>query len=136
MRRFALTSLIALLPSLGFAQDAVFASYDAMQSRMFELMKSRQIAQLMIEFGASDEMTQQQLDGLEARVRQIFPRDFAKVEMIRQIEYQNGWKQEMYAFYTGVDYIYTYVLIHERPDMTAAVNFRFNSAFDEVNNAF
>ncbi|SPF81288.1 hypothetical protein [Pseudoprimorskyibacter insulae] len=136
MRRILIAAAVALLPVASFAQDAVFDSYDALYKRMVDLTSSRNIAKLMIEFGGSDEMTQQQLDSLEARVRQIYPNDFQTVQRVRVQEFENGWRQEMFAFYTGVDYLYTYLLIHDRGDRVAAVNFKFNSAFDKVNEAF
>ena len=60
---------IAVLPVPSRAQDGVFVSYEAMRATLDGLMKSRSIADLMIVFGGADEMTEQQLAGLEGQVQ-------------------------------------------------------------------
>lgn len=135
MFRKALISLILCLCPLGLlAQEdgGMFPDYPAMKARMDELVSTRRIADLMVAFGGADEMTPQQLAGLEQRVRSIFPRDFEASQLIRRQDLQNNWRQEMWAYFYGTSYLYVYLLIHERPGMSVAVNFKFNTDFDEI----
>ena len=127
---------IAVLPVPSRAQDGVFVSYEAMRATLDGLMKSRSIADLMIVFGGADEMTEQQLAGLEGQVRQIYPADFTEAAVMRHAELENGWSQEVISYWTGVDYVYAYILMHDREDAFVAVNFRFNSDFSALNALF
>ena len=55
---------------------------------------------------------------------------------MRHAELENGWSQEVISYWTGVDYVYAYILMHDREDAFVAVNFRFNSDFSALNALF
>lgn len=134
---FALTAALTLACAQGAAaQDGVFRSYDDMRGNLDRMMMSRDIKEVMLTFGGADEMTIQQLDDLQARVRQIFPEDFTEVTLVRRNELQNGWAQELIAYRTGLAYIFAYVLMHQTSDALVAVNFQFNSDFNALNGQF
>ena len=130
------TTLALLLAVPAAAQDAVFDSYDALRERMDSLIMTREIEELMIAFGGADEMTMQQLQNLDGQVENIYPQNFTNVAIIRRAAHENGWRQELLAYWVGVSYIYAYVLIHETGQNVIAVNFRFNSDFSELNTLF
>ncbi|MBO9464624.1 hypothetical protein J7443_05235 [Tropicibacter sp. R15_0] len=131
-----LTAIVLTLPLQAQAQDPVFASYDEMRDEMDRMMVTRDIQSLMLRFGGSDEMTPQQLDQLAAQVEQIYPTDFENVVVIRKGDLQGGFQQELIAYWTGLSYVYAYVLYHDLGDRVVAINFRFNSDFSTLNSLF
>jgi hypothetical protein len=61
------------------AQDdtqPVFESYEEMRATLDDLMSKRRIAELLTAFGGADEMSFQDMTGLETQVRNLFPEDF------------------------------------------------------------
>ncbi|MBV2360957.1 hypothetical protein KUH32_14415 [Thalassococcus sp. CAU 1522] len=136
-RKTVLAIALTLLGALpGRAQDGVFVSYDAMRASLDTLIMAREIEQMMVLFGAGDEMTPQQLQGLEAQVRQIYAEDFQNKAVMRRADLENGFMQELIAYWTGSRYIYAYVLGHDRDDGFLSINFRFNSDFTKLNQLF
>jgi hypothetical protein len=135
---FALILPVLALANPAAAQDpdSIFDSYDDMRAEMDRLVKSRDIQQLMIRFGGADEMTEVQLNSLDAQVEQIYPSDFDEVAVLRRTSHENGFHQELLAYWTGLNYLYTYVFFHERDGKTISINFRFNSDFIALNNLF
>ncbi|MDJ0823715.1 MAG: hypothetical protein QNJ09_18145 [Paracoccaceae bacterium] len=127
-------ALVMAVPAA--AQDAVFDSYDALRDKLDSLMMAREIEELMIAFGGADEMTIQQLQNLDMQVEGIYPENFTDVAIIRRTAHENGWRQELLAYWTGLSYIYAYVLVHDTGQNVIAVNFRFNSDFAELNALF
>ncbi|MCR9114630.1 MAG: hypothetical protein NXH84_15245, partial [Rhodobacteraceae bacterium] len=91
------------------------------------LMMQREIADVMRAFGASDEMTVEELDSLQNRVRAIFPSDFAQVSLVKRDEMGDGWAREMYAYWGGLSYIFASVVFHQREEALVAVKFKFNT---------
>ncbi len=134
--RFILAAATALFTMPAFAQDSVFDSYDAMRSEMDTLLMTRQIEDLMLRFGGADEMTPQQLATLDSQVEQIFPRDLEQAAVLRRQELDNGFAQELVAYWTGLNYIYAYVFYHERDGRVVSINYRFNTDFIALNNLF
>lgn len=133
--RYVLAVLACLMTGPVWAEDGVFRSYQDLREQLDPLMKSRQIAEVLTLFGGADEMTPQELQALEERVQTYFKRDFEEVALIKQAEHLNGWRQELLAYWVGTEYIYVYILMHQRDDAFLSVNFKFNSDFDEVNAA-
>ena len=134
MRRLIATLFAVVLATQAAAQDnaGLFKDYDELKATMDNLVGKREISRLMVAFGGADEMTPEQLSGLESRVRAIFPLDFVNVTLIKREQMEGGWWHEMWAYYIGSKYLYTYVLIHVRPEGALAVNFQFNTDFDNI----
>lgn len=140
MRR-VLTVLIACLvvagaPRLSAQQSnndvPIFDNYLSMRATLDSMMKNRDIAEVMTAFGGTNSGSQAELEDLEARVRNIFPRDFENAALLRRQDMENGWRQEMIAYWTGIDYIYVYLLLHQREEGLLAVNMSFNTEFAEI----
>ena len=134
--RLASLALATLLATPALAQDPVFDSYDAMRAEMDSLLMSRDIQPLMLRFGGGDEMTQAQLDSLDAQVEQIYPQDFEEMAVLRRVELGGGFVQEIVAYWTGLSYVYAYVFFHERDGRVVSINYRFNSDFNALNSLF
>ena len=135
---YAFLSVIALaLPAA--AQDlpeSIFRDYDHMRQVLDDNIMKRDIVTTMKAFGASDEMTPEELAGLQRRVQGIFPRDFENVDVMRVREMNGGFRQELYAYWTGTQYLYAYLFMHDRGDRMVAVHFQFNTDFLELNDNF
>lgn len=122
--------------SLAQQEDAVFASYDAMRAEMDQAIRERRIEDLMIRFGGADEMTVEQLRSLDRQVEQLFPDDFENVALLRRVQHNNGFAQEIIAYWTGTSYLYAYVFYHNTGRDTVSINFRFNTDFTKLNSLF
>lgn len=133
---YALSSLLSALSADAQEQDAIFADYNAMRSEMDRLIQKRNIQDLMLRFGGADEMTIQQLDNLDAQVDRLYPDDFQNVAVIRRVTLENGFSQELLAYWTGYSYLYAYVFYHDRGDEVISINFRFNSDFATLSGLF
>jgi hypothetical protein len=70
---------------------------------------------------------------LDAQVEQLYPQDLEHVAVIRRVAHENGFSQELLAYWTGTAYLYAYVLFHEVDGQVVAINFRFNSDFSTLN---
>ena len=124
-----------LLLCIGFAlpataqdlPESVFRDYDHMRKVLDDGMMQRNIVDVMRAFGASDEMTVEQLNDLEDRVRTIFPAPFSEVEIMKSEKMGASWTQEMYAYNAGYSYIYAMVLFHQQDNAVVAVQFKFNT---------
>jgi hypothetical protein len=135
MRSFTTAALVlalfASVPQALSAQtegEAVFASYDDMRATLDDLVSKRNVADLLTAFGGADEMTPQDMFVLETQVRNIFPDDFENAAVMIRQEMENGFNQDLIAYWTGVAYIYVRVLWHQRPEGgVVAINMTFNS---------
>lgn len=136
MRYLSIAALMVCSATAAVAQEPIFDNYITMRGEMDRLMMSRDIPDLMIKFGGADEMTKEQLDRLDAQVEQLYPNDFKYVAVIRRGSLEGGFQQELLSYWTGISYVYAYVLYHDRGDDMVAINFRFNSDFSTLNALF
>jgi hypothetical protein len=132
MRHLTALMLVAALfasPLRAQTQDEpVFASYEEMRATLDNLMSKRQIADLLTAFGGGDEMTPQDMAVLETQVRNLFPADFENSALMMRQEMENGFAQDLIAYWSGTGYIYARVLWHQRPGgEVVSINMTFNS---------
>lgn len=135
-----LALLLAPLHSPAAAQEAspqpIFRDYAHMREVLDGAMKERRIIDVMRAFGGADEMTIEELTSLQARVRLIFPSDLETVELLRRETLAPGWRHELYAYWSGINYLYAYVLMHDQPAGFIAISFRFNTDFEKLHALF
>lgn len=129
-------ALLTLLPATAQEQASVFKDYDDMRDTLDTMMKARDIADVMLAFGASDEMTSEELESLESRVRDIFAQDFVFVDVLKRDDMGNGWLRELYAFWGPGGYIYATVFMHQRPEALLAIEFKFNTDVEPLISLF
>lgn len=129
-----LTGLLTAIAVSAQEDVPIFDNYLSLRAVLDAQMKNRDIAEVMTNFGGAS--SRDELEALEARVREIFPRDFENAALLRRNEMENGWRQELIAYWTGIDYIYVYLLLHDRDEGLLSVTMRFNTDFDELNAAF
>jgi hypothetical protein len=134
--RFLPAAMLAMVlaaftaPPLAAQSEAqpVFASYEDMRATLDDLMTKRRIADLLTAFGGADELSLPDMTVLETQVRNIFPEDFQNVALVMRQEMENGFAQDLIAYWTGTAYIYARVLWHQRPEGdVVAINMTFNS---------
>ncbi|WP_425100510.1 hypothetical protein [Tropicibacter sp. S64] len=131
-----LAALTCATPLAAQEREPIFGSYDEMRGTMDDLLVTRQMQELMIRFGGADEMTVAQLDDLDATVERLYPQDFANVAVLRRAQHENGFAQELIAYWTGTNYLYAYVFYHDTGSEVISINFRFNSDFIKLNELF
>lgn len=137
IRILTLSLALMLAPLVAAAQEQpVFRDYDEMRSTLDKLMMARQVGDVMRRFGGSDEMSDDDLSALDARMRSLFPFDFKHVDLLRVDQMENGWSQEMYAYWSGLSYVFVVVLLHQRDDNLVAINIKFNTDFYELIGSF
>jgi len=134
--RFFLAAIFALGLTMTTARtlaaqtqgEPVFSSYEDMRGTLDDLMSKRRIADLLTAFGGADEMTSQDMFGLETQVRNLFPEDFENSALMMRQQMENGFAQDLIAYWTGAGYIYVRLLWHQRPGgEVLAINMTFNS---------
>ncbi|WP_323764660.1 hypothetical protein [Marinovum sp.] len=134
--RHLILCFVLLLPLPATAQDAraMFDNYLALRARLDTLVMNRDIAEVMPAFG--DETDPAELEALELRVREIYPRDFENVALIRRQDMEHGFRQELIAYWVDTQYIYIHMLLHDRDDGLMALGFNFNSDFGALHDKF
>lgn len=128
--------LLALPAAAQDLPESIFRDYDHMRQVLDDNIMTRDIVTTMKAFGASDEMTPEELDSLQRRLQGIFARDFEHVAVLRSREMGGGFRQELYAYWVGTQYLYAYVFMHNRGREMVAVHFQFNTDFLELNDNF
>lgn len=136
MRRFAFLFVFLGLITPAFAEDAVFRDYASMRSQLDALMRDRAIKDYMLAVGAADEMTVEQLNNLENRVKSVYPQPLTNADVLLVQEMGGGFRQELLAYWTGTSYIFVRMLLQQLPNELVAVQTTFNSSFDEVHKFF
>lgn len=127
-----LAALLVALPLAVRAEAPVFTDYDTLRARMDALVMARRLSEALVLFGARDAYTDAELAEIDTRVRGRFPADFENAAMVRSAEMLNGFRQEMIAYWTGKNYLYVYLFLHQRPGEIVAMQFRFSTDVDEV----
>lgn len=136
MRILTLFSALLILgltpPATAQEDQPIFRDYADMRGQLDTLMMTRRIHDVMIAFGGADEMTSEELTQLEYRVRSVFPQDFENVDILKADDMGNGWKRELYVYWTGISYIFASVLMHRQEAGLVSINFEFNSDFGQL----
>ena len=127
-----LFALALVIPGLAQAENGVFLDYGNLREQLDPLMKQRKISEVLVLFGGSSEMSDEQLAELDRRVQSIYAQDFTDVALVQRKDMLNGWRQEILAFWTGTSYTYVYLLLHDRGQRMLSINFKFNSDFHEL----
>lgn len=135
MRHF-IACLALTLAAPAIAQDAVFDDYAAMRAELDSLVSEKRTQDLMLRFGGADEMTEAQLDNLDAQVEQLYPQPFTRNAVLRHVTHENGFHQEVIAYWNGLAYLFVYVFYHEVDGRLVSINMRFNSDFTQLNTLF
>lgn len=119
-------AMLSAMP-LTAQQEPVFKDHDEMRAVLDELVMSRQVKELTLRFGGSRTLNDIDLDALQEKVERIYPYDFKHSALIKTAPMQNGFRHEMYAYWTGLSYMYVLVLLHDRGESLVAINMRWNT---------
>lgn len=133
MRAFLILPLIALLlgatPMAAQQQQQVqvnleavtFPDYEAFTAFLDEKMMQRQFGALMQKMSGGT-LSLAQVQQLTEQMRKGFTADFDEVAVMKQEALENGFRQEIRAYWTGDLYAYVFVLLHERAEDVAVLN--------------
>ncbi len=136
MTALAAAMLIWTAAAPARAESGVYADYTALRETLDTLMTERSVAALLEAFGGADEYTAEQLAALEVQMKNVYAEDFENKAMVRVVELENGFRQEMIAFWTGIDYVYVYLFLHQREADILAVHMSFNSDVNTIMEKF
>lgn len=129
--RHLILSLALLLPLAAQAQvaerDSVFASPDAFRDYVGSHMMDRDFIPMIQRLGGRDEYTKEQLGQVNTQLLTAFPRDFENKAVVRVTEMDGGFRQEAYAYWTGLSYAWFYALLHDRGSDVVVIQFTVNT---------
>lgn len=111
------------------AQDGngLFADDDSLVAFVEQHGKVRDFPTLLRELGGGDEYTDQQIAGLDAQLRNIYPDDFTAFALVKSRTLESGFRQRVYTFWNGTAYVWLYLMTHQRQDGVQVIQFSFNS---------
>lgn len=118
------------------AESGVYTDYAALRETLDTLMTERSVGALLEAFGGADEYTAEQLASLEAQMKNVYAEDFQNKATVRVVELENGFRQEMIAYWTGINYVYVYLFLHQRESDLLAVHMSFNSDVNTIMEKF
>jgi len=96
-------------------------------------MKNREFSNVLKDMGGADEYTEQQLDRIQSQMRDLVPYYLSNVDIIKRAELQNGFSQELRAYWNDKNsYVYYYALLHQREDKLVVILFYFNTSPEEL----
>lgn len=98
-----------------FPDDAALTTF------LDEAVMKRQFGALMQRM-SGDTLTLTQVQQLTEQMRKGFVQDFDHVAVMRRAELENGFRQELRVYWGGNNYIYVFVLTHERESDVAVLN--------------
>ena len=123
--------LLVLFFATLFAEPAIaseFSSYEEYETLLNMKMKNREFSNVLRDMGGDDEYTEQQLARIQSQMLGAVPYYLTNVDIIKRVELQNGFSQELRAYWNDRNsYIYFYALLHERDDDLLVILFAFNT---------
>ncbi len=125
-----LALVLTVLPLSAQAQSpgvAIFDDYATLSEFVDTRVMKREFGGLIQRLGGSD-ISLAQLQQLTEQSRKGFPVDFENVAVMRRTEHENGFSQEIRAYWTGTQYGYLYLLLHDRGNEIAVLNIGVHAA--------
>lgn len=139
MRLFVLVlSLAAGLSTALRAQesDSLFPDYEAYAAFVDRHVMARDFVPLIQRLGGRDEFTEEELTANQRQMVGVWPRDFEKVTLFKQVDLGGGIRQEGRVYWTGTSYAFFYAMLHEREDDLAVITFLLNSSSKPIMDRF
>lgn len=138
MRHFFSALIVILaLPMASYAQQASpRATYNAARAEMDTRIMARQMGDAIRMFQGLGVPDDAELASLDVQIQALYPDDFENVALIRSEVIQNGFRQELIAYWTETQYLYVYLLIHTDDNHPRLLNFQFDSDFHALNALF
>jgi len=127
-----LIASIAASPVAAQQQDSVFASYAELREFVDTRMMARDFVPVIQTLGGRDEYTTEQLAGINAQFLGIYKSDLENKAMVMREAGENGFRQEVISYWTGVNYLWLYMFLHETGDGVVVVTFAMNSNAEAI----
>ena len=139
MRLISLALFLLWLPFTATAQSSysengipLFETYDDAIDLLDEFMSQRRIADMMgVFFGLPDSQSRPHEAGLRAATTQ----HYENVDTVLRTETAPGWTQEVRAYWTGQNYVFVAVMVHEREDGFLVLDVKLNNSWADLRRA-
>jgi hypothetical protein len=139
MRLISLALFLLWLPFTATAQSSytengipLFETYDDAIDLLDEFMSQRRIADMMdVFFGVPDSQSRP----LEAQLRAVTTQNYKNVDTVLRTETAPGWTQEVRAYWTGQNYVFVAVMVHEQEDGFLVLDVLYNTSWSELRRA-
>ncbi|WP_212523193.1 hypothetical protein [Actibacterium sp. MT2.3-13A] len=128
----AVLSLLSAAPVRSQETDSIFADDATFHSFVDGHIARRDFIPLIQRLGGRDEYTAEQLNGLQQQFLAIYPADFTHRATVRTRLLENGFREEIVGYWTGLAYIWFYAITHQRDDGVVVISFALNSNYDQV----
>ncbi|MFC6584146.1 hypothetical protein [Sulfitobacter aestuariivivens] len=95
-----LIAMLCMFSTPALAQDeSIFADYDAYDAFVNERIMAREFVPLLLRLGGRNEYTDEEIEENQAQMRQIWPVDFKRVTVFREVDLGGGVRQEGRLFW-------------------------------------
>jgi hypothetical protein len=126
-----------LMNGAAIAADQSFANREDMMSFVDEHMLQREFGPLIRRLDGGGEYSDDDINKVATNLRHIYPQDFTSADRIRYREMDNGFYEEVLAFWRpGGKYIFLYIFSHEASDGVYVLTFGLNSRAEKVLSLF
>ena len=108
--------------------DSIFDTPEALTEFLDENTFNRDFATLIATLGGRDEYTPEELASINEQFRAIYSSDFDARASVKSRKLEAGFKEEIVAYWYGLNYLWMYLMTHEVDDKTVVISFYINSS--------
>ena len=139
MRLISFALFLLWLPFTATAQSSytenglpLFETYDDAIDLLDEFMFQRRMSDMLgVFFVMPDSQSRLQ----EAQLRAVTTQNFKNVDTVLRTETAPGWTQEVRAYWTGDNYVFVAVMVHEREDGFLVLDVKLNNSWADMRRA-
>lgn len=119
------------------AGNKIFKDYNDYRSFADPLILERNFVPLVKALGGEDEYTDEQLDRLEMQLLVALPKNFSDVAVVKRVELEEGFSQEMRAYWNSNNsYVFYYSFLQQRKDGLIVLKFKINISSEQIFSQF
>ncbi|WP_170514151.1 hypothetical protein [Ruegeria atlantica] len=108
--------------------DDLFASYEDYASFVDAKMKNREFSNAIKGLSSKTQIVPQEVEKVHNQLREVIPYYLTNADVVKRVELENGYWQEMRAYWNGKgSIIYVYAFLHERDDGLAVLHIALNT---------
>jgi len=107
--------------------DSIFDNAEHLTEFLDEQTFKRDFATLIATLGGRDEYTTEELTSINNQFRAIYTSDFDTRASVKSRELASGFKEEIIAYWYGLNYLWIYLMTHEVDGKTVVISFYINS---------
>ncbi len=131
--RYLLVSFYMIISACAAYADEAFQTYSDFEQYVDKRIKNREFSTVISRLGGADEYTKQQLQMIQNQLRDVVPFYLTDVAIVKRIELENGFSQEMRAYWNKDNsYLFLYAFLQERNDGVIVLQFSMNTSPEPV----